>query len=48
MARPRGQILQQRSGFLDDDPKTSSHDELVTWLTEQIEPVIIELFWDSD
>lgn len=48
MARPRGQTLQQRFGFLDDDLKTSSHDEVMTWLTEHIEQVIIELFWDSE
>ena len=48
MARPRGQTLQQRFGFLDNDLKTSSHDEVMTWLTEHIEQVIIELFWDSD
>ncbi len=47
MARPRGQTLQQRFGFLDDDLKMSSHDDIMTWLTEHIEQVIIELFWDS-
>jgi len=47
MARPRGQTLQQRFGFLDDDLRTVSHDEVMTWLTEHIEQVIIELFWDS-
>lgn len=48
MARPRGQTLQQRFGFLDDDLKTSSHDEVMTWATEHVEQVIIELFWDSE
>jgi hypothetical protein len=48
MARPRGQTLQQRFGFLDDDLKTPSHDEVMTWVTEHIEQVIIELFWDSE
>jgi hypothetical protein len=47
MAKPRGQTLQQRFGFLDDDLRTASHDDVLTWLTEHIEQVIIELFWDS-
>ena len=48
MARPRGQTLQQRFGFLDEDLKAPTHDEIMSWLTANIDQVIIELFWDSD
>jgi len=32
MAKPKASTLQARFGFLDDDLKTSDHDEIMTWL----------------
>jgi len=47
LARPRGQTLQQRFGFLDGNLKAPAHNEIMLWLTANIDWVIIELFWNS-
>jgi len=53
MAKPKTNTLQQRFGFLDDDLKTSKHDEIILWVDANIEDILkeiinYELIWKID
>lgn len=37
MAKPKSQTIQQRLGFMDEDLKTTKHDEIMLWLDSAIE-----------
>jgi hypothetical protein len=42
MAKPKAQTIQQRFGFMDEDLKKPKHDELMTWLNDNVEEKIFE------
>lgn len=45
MARPKARTLQQRFGFMDDDLKSSTHDEIMMWLNDNMQRIVQERYW---
>jgi hypothetical protein len=53
MAKPKASTLQARFGFLDEDLKTSSHDEIMEWLDSNSQNLIQQILnwkpeWDKE
>jgi len=48
VAQLRGTTIQQRFGFLDDDLKSSSHDEIMLWAENNLEGIVNALFWKPE
>ena len=48
MAKPKARTIQQRFGFMDDDLKSASHDDIMIWLDCAIDDMLAQLVGYDD